>query len=944
MRRRASRVALLLLALGLAITTLPTGQAQADNCNAPTGGTWRISAGTVTCINRVVTITDLIIEGGASLTFQGGQLWIDSPTDAAPSAGPAHGISLYGTGERFTADHTVIASKQSDKRAHFHAASSTTLRILDSTVQDIYSISLGISLAGYGVAEATFERNEFIGLDYGIWFVGGTSPGGVTIRDNFFDGSEGNSILSQGSALIEGNTIVRCGNGIDLRGSTTPTIRHNTVAGCVGGIGEGNGDAGPQVINDNDIFGSFDPTCSCASPDAAFDGDGTNNWWGRSPPDPTKLFWMDYEPWRTAPVHPERLPSVSMGSLPATVAPGQAVSFTGSGSPSSTFNFPIASLEWSFGDGSKAMGTTASHSYASPGTYIVEFTAKDTKGLSRMAQGTIQVVQAQGNQAPTVSMISISPASPAAGQSLAATVSASDPDDESLSTTYVWMRNGQTQGDLTSNTVPSGRTAANEDWQVTATVRDPNGAQDSKSASAHVTASSSSGTSTPPSNHAPVVTAASATPNPAAIGQNVALHLSASDSDGDALTTTWTLPSGATLTGPDATTTFSTAGIKSIQYRVTDGKSPVTGTVSLTVNESPPNAPTSLTLHVVSGSQIDLSWGPPSGPVTNYKIYRGTSSGSESLIYTTSTTSPAFSNTAGLNPCTTYYYHVRAVNNGGESPTSNEASATTIGCSSPPSGDSGGTGSGTSGGSSGSGDSGASSGAGSDSSGSSGMTVPAVPIASSPGTGSEPGPILTTSPTFTWSPVQGATTYTLWISKAPYGSSNIVVLRSGLSATSSYVELAQLPPDSTQFRWAVTASNSVGESPQSNIRYFQTPPPTSASSSPADDPSEDTVSSTAPSSDADTVTGDSPSGQGASPDQESDANALDGLDGQGETESEQDRKGLDLAAKVESDGFPWLYAALGGVWLPVVSLGVVLLRGKGKQTRMSRPTGNVRRR
>jgi fibronectin type 3 domain-containing protein len=103
--------------------------------------------------------------------------------------------------------------------------------------------------------------------------------------------------------------------------------------------------------------------------------------------------------------------------------------------------------------------------------------------------------------------------------------------------------------------------------------------------------------------------------------------------------------------------------------------------VSVTVNsaETAPTAPQNLQA-TAGNAQVVLTWTAPSSnggaSITNYKIYRGTSSGGESstpiatvgnvLTYTDTTV------TNGQ----TYYYEVSAVNSVGEGAKSNEASAT----------------------------------------------------------------------------------------------------------------------------------------------------------------------------------------------------------------------------------------------------------------------------
>ena len=76
-------------------------------------------------------------------------------------------------------------------------------------------------------------------------------------------------------------------------------------------------------------------------------------------------------------------------------------------------------------------------------------------------------------------------------------------------------------------------------------------------------------------------------------------------------------------------------------------------------------------------NSVTLSWSPPStdggSVITHYNIYRGTSSGSYSLLGNTPSTGYKDTNAIGG---TTYYYVVTAVNSVGESTFSNEAKAT----------------------------------------------------------------------------------------------------------------------------------------------------------------------------------------------------------------------------------------------------------------------------
>src|SRR3989442_1206224 len=92
-----------------------------------------------------------------------------------------------------------------------------------------------------------------------------------------------------------------------------------------------------------------------------------------------------------------------------------------------------------------------------------------------------------------------------------------------------------------------------------------------------------------------------------------------------------------------------------------------------------PSAPQNLQATAGTGN-VTLSWQAPSSnggsPITNYKIYRSSSSGTEGLLVTIGNLT-SYTNT-GLASGHTYFYKVAAVNGIGTSPQSNEASATTL--------------------------------------------------------------------------------------------------------------------------------------------------------------------------------------------------------------------------------------------------------------------------
>jgi len=96
-----------------------------------------------------------------------------------------------------------------------------------------------------------------------------------------------------------------------------------------------------------------------------------------------------------------------------------------------------------------------------------------------------------------------------------------------------------------------------------------------------------------------------------------------------------------------------------------------------TAPATPPDAPQGLGA-TAGDATVTLTWSAPSSnggsPITNYRIYRGTSSNGETLLATIGNVL-TYTDTAVTNGVT-YYYQVSAVNGAGEGPRSNEASAT----------------------------------------------------------------------------------------------------------------------------------------------------------------------------------------------------------------------------------------------------------------------------
>jgi PKD repeat protein len=153
----------------------------------------------------------------------------------------------------------------------------------------------------------------------------------------------------------------------------------------------------------------------------------------------------------------------------------------------------------------------------------------------------------------------------------------------------------------------------------------------------------------------------------------------------------WAFGDGSTSTAQNPSHNYGTAGTYTATLTVTDTSSPAkTASSSVTITASPvagtaPGAPTGLTAKAGNG-QVSLSWTPPASNggvnITSYRVYRGTTSGTETLL-----TSGGCSGLGAVTSCTdtgltngqAYYYKVTAVNAIGEGPRSNEATAAPAG-------------------------------------------------------------------------------------------------------------------------------------------------------------------------------------------------------------------------------------------------------------------------
>jgi len=164
---------------------------------------------------------------------------------------------------------------------------------------------------------------------------------------------------------------------------------------------------------------------------------------------------------------------------------------------------------------------------------------------------------------------------------------------------------------------------------------------------------------------------------------------------GSTITVSWSASSGATgysvlqmTTTGEASATPIKTGLTTTSYAVS-GLAPGTdysfsvvadnsaGTSAASTAASaviPPDAPTNLTATAGNGS-VSLSW-IAAGGATSYTVYSGSSAGGESTTPLQSGITNTTTNLTGLSSGKAYYFRVVAVNPGGSSGVSNEASAT----------------------------------------------------------------------------------------------------------------------------------------------------------------------------------------------------------------------------------------------------------------------------
>jgi PKD repeat protein len=240
-------------------------------------------------------------------------------------------------------------------------------------------------------------------------------------------------------------------------------------------------------------------------------------------------------------------------------------------SSSSDTGASITSYAWDFGDGGTAQGQSASHTYATAGTYLVRLTVTDSLGRVDTATGTATVTDE-----PPVAAFAVGAPTPEAGQPVAFDASASSDSDGSI-VAYAWNFG---DGHFTSGRTPTHTFTQTGTYTVTLTVTDSDGQRASASQPVSVLAGPS----------------ARFTPSAVQALEGTSIGFDTTGSvggaSGAAITGyTWSFGDGSTGTGAAPTHTYTTAGSYRVKLTVTDAAgASSSSTQTVTVLDEPPTA------------------------------------------------------------------------------------------------------------------------------------------------------------------------------------------------------------------------------------------------------------------------------------------------------------------------------------------------------------------
>ena len=219
----------------------------------------------------------------------------------------------------------------------------------------------------------------------------------------------------------------------------------------------------------------------------------------------------------TITVMPPSVAPTAMAGLSITTPKRSFVTLDGSGSDPQ--GKPLT-YQWTQTAGTAV--TLQNATSANP-EFVVPATEGDLQFSLTVNNGTLSSLPSSvtvhvQNYAPIISSVMLSSAAPRRNDPISVQVISSDPDQDSLTTTYAWTRNGVTVAAATGPSYPLGNQVKNDVIAVMVTVSD---GTLSAASSASVTIADS-----------PAVLTGVA-PTSATYGQQVSFHVTASDADGD---------------------------------------------------------------------------------------------------------------------------------------------------------------------------------------------------------------------------------------------------------------------------------------------------------------------------------------------------------------------------------------------------------------------------
>ena len=283
-------------------------------------------------------------------------------------------------------------------------------------------------------------------------------------------------------------------------------------------------------------------------------------------------------------------PSVQAAADPQTGDAPLTVSFTSAGSDPEG---QALVYSWDFGDGGRAFGQNATHTYLEAGTYMAKVTVTDPDGGTGTAEVEVIVTDAP-NRPPTV-RAAADPGSGDAPLDVRFSAEGTDPDGDALSYQWDFGDGGSAFGAQATH-----RYSAPGDYEATVTVTDPDGEE--ATATVQVTVGG---------NRAPTVTlTADSESGPAPL--RVRFEANATDPEGGNVRYRYTFGDGSPPeNGRRATHRYRQPGTYTATVTATDREGAAsTAELEITVTEEPVNLAPAVTLSATpqtGGSPLEVA-------------------------------------------------------------------------------------------------------------------------------------------------------------------------------------------------------------------------------------------------------------------------------------------------------------------------------------------------